>query len=201
MKKKNNYINIIGMGILLILFLLFFIITSFFLSKQDIKKQKVNNNTNIENVSVSYNREKEIVTALYNDIKILYDVVNIKFKVDQDDIIRIGDIDYKKITNFDSVMNNLFTTNGIKKYINDMANYFAYADSGYYLAGNLVSYQTYCFRGDSTNIYITHANDSLIEGIIYEKWTSNNKNTLATIKVIKENNQWLVDDITILSRE
>ena len=42
------------------------------------------------------------------------------FKVDQDDTIVIGDITYKKITNFDSVMNNIFTLNGQKKYINDL---------------------------------------------------------------------------------
>ena len=82
-----------------------------------------------------------------------------------------------------------------------MRSYFAYTDSGYYLAGNLVTYQTYYFRGDNTNIYIEYADEDNIEGIIYEKWTSNNKNTLATISVVKENNTWLIDEINILATE
>ena len=40
-----------------------------------------------------------------------------------------------------------------------------------------------------------------INGIIYERWTSNNKNTLATIKVVNENGRWLIDDVTILATE
>ena len=82
-----------------------------------------------------------------------------------------------------------------------MISYFAITDNGYYLAGNLVSYQTYYFRGDNTNIYITSASSHEINGIIYEKWTSNNKNTLATIKVVKENDRWLIDNISILANE
>ena len=57
------------------------------------------------------------------------------------------------ITNFDTVTVNLFTDNGLSKYISDLGSYFAYTDNKYYLAGNLVSYQTYYFRGDNTNIY------------------------------------------------
>ena len=113
----------------------------------------------------------------------------------------INNIPYKKITNFDMVMNNLFTNNGINKYISDLGNYFAYTDSGYYLAGNLVTYQTYYFRGDKTTISIISSNEYEINAIIYEKWTSNNKNTLATIKVVKENNKWLVDNINIIATE
>ena len=96
---------------------------------------------------------------------------------------------------------NIFTSNGINKYIRDLGSYFAYTDQGYYLAGNLVSYQTYYFRGDNTNIYITEASDNQIDGIIYEKWTSENKNTLALIKVVFENDKWLIDNIEILSTE
>ena len=96
-------------------------------------------------------------------------------------------------------MDKVFTDNGKKKYLTDLGNYFALTDSGYYLAGNLVNYQTYYFRGDETNIYILSANEEEINGIIYERWTTNNKNTLATIKVIKNEGKRLVDDITILA--
>ena len=98
-------------------------------------------------------------------------------------------------------MNNLFTEQGRDKYLDDFSNYFAYTDNGYYLAGNLVSYQTYYFRGDKTNIFVTSYNDTEINGIIYEKWSSNNKNTLATIRVVNVDNKWLIDDITILAKE
>ncbi|MBQ8219178.1 MAG: hypothetical protein IJZ79_05440 [Bacilli bacterium] len=197
MKKNMNYI---GMFILISFFLLFYIITNFLLSKEDKKENIIENNT-IKDETNNYQNEISIITNLYNDVRILYDVVNNKFKVDQDDIIMINNIPYKKITNFDMVMNNLFTNNGINKYISDLGNYFAYTDSGYYLAGNLVTYQTYYFRGDKTTISIISSNEYEINAIIYEKWTSNNKNTLATIKVVKENNKWLVDNINIIATE
>ena len=196
--KKN--MNQIGVLILIGIFAIFYLITTFLLDKRnlsrDIPEKKepiivVNNNDN----------EKNIVKNLYDDIRILYDVVNNKFTVSQDDTITIGNIIYKKITNFDDVMDNLFTENGIKKYLNDLDSYFAYTEDGYYLAGNLVNYQTYYFRGDEKNIYIINNNESEINAIIYERWTGNNKNTLATIKVINNEGKWLVDDISILATE
>ena len=148
-----------------------------------------------------YVDEKAIVDNLYQDVKILYDVVNSKFKISQDNVIIINDITYKEILNFEEVVGHLFTDNGLDKYISDLGSYFAYTNDKYYLAGNLVSYQTYYFRGDTTNIFVVDANDMEINAIIYEKWTSNNKNTLATIRVVKNNNSWLVDNISILSSE
>ena len=99
------------------------------------------------------------------------------------------------------LIDGLFTQNGLNKYIKDLGSYFAITNDTYYLAGNLVSYQTYYFRGDNTKIYVLDANDTEINAIIYEKWTSNNKNTLATIKVVKEENEWLIDNISILANE
>ena len=197
--KKN--MNVVGMIILIILFLLFYLVANFFLGRGKENKQEIENSNINEVVNQNYDKEKAIVTGLYNNAKILYDVVNNKFKVSQDDVIVMGDITYKKITNFNEVMNGLFTDKGIEKYISDMGSYFAYTDDGYYLAGNLVSYQTYYFRGDSTNIYILDAKEEEISGIIYERWTSNNKNTLATIRVVREQDKWLIDEINILATE
>lgn len=197
--KKD--MNTKGVLILLVFFVLFYFIANYFLGKENNNKQDINHNReDVINEKENYDEEKKIVTGLYNNVKILYDVVNNKFKVSQDDVIIMGDITYKKITNFDEVMSS-FTKNGVKKYISDMRSYFAYTDSGYYLAGNLVTYQTYYFRGDNANIYIEYADEDNIDGIIYEKWTSNNKNTLATISVVKENNTWLIDEINILATE
>lgn len=190
-----------GVLILLVFFLVFFMVTVFFLNKRhpkenvvDVPEEEIIKNTN-------YDNEKNIVNNLYKEIKILYDVVNNRFKVDPNDTITIGEIVYKKITNFDEVMNDVFTEDGKNKYLEDLNYYFAYTDDGYYLAGNLANYQTYYFRGDTSNIYITSASDSEINGIIYEKWTSNNKNTLATIKLVHTGGRWLVDRIDILSTE
>lgn len=199
---KNKKMNHIGMIVLISLFFIFFIITSIFLEKRDLKGNEVENTVLPEINTNNYEYQKGVISSLYDNIRVLYDVVNNKFKVSQEDVINIGDITYKKILNFDEIMNNYFTENGINKYISDMGNFFAYNENGYYLAGNLVSYQTYYFRGDNTNIYILDATSEEINGIIYEKWKSNNKNTLATIKVVKDsNNKWLIDDITILSSE
>ncbi len=194
MKKDLNRIGIIT---LIVIFVLFYFITTFFLDRRNLSKnippkeeKIVDNSTHVD--------EKKIIEDLYDDIKILYDVVNNKFTVNQDDTIIIGDIIYKKITNFDEVMNKLFTAQGEKNYIDTLSNYFAYTDDGYYLAGNLVNYQTYYFRGDETNIYVTSATPEEINGIIYERWTNNN-NTLATIKIVKEGQNWLVDNIQILA--
>ena len=197
--KKN--LNAIGVFIVICIFILFYIVTTFLLDRRSINREIKPNDEIVNKDADNYDNEKAIVANLYKNVKILYDVVNNKFRVDQDDTININNVIYKKITNFDTVMNNLFTSNGIKRYISDLSNYFAYTDSGYYLAGNLVSYQTYYFRGDNTNIYITDVKENEIDGIIYEKWTNNNTNTLALIKVVKENDKWLIDEINILSNE
>ena len=194
-------LNKMGMVILIVLFILFYFITSFFLEKRNISKNTVDNTEQSVIVDDSHDKEKAIVNNLYKDVRILYDVVNNKFRVDQDDTVTIGDIVYKKIVNFDEVMNPIFTDNGVKKYVSDLGNYFVYLNGNYYLAGNLVSYQTFYFRGDNTNIYITNVSENEINAIIYEKWTSNNRNTLATIKVVLENDKWLIDKIDILSAE
>jgi hypothetical protein len=196
-----NNMNKKGVIILIGIFLIFYLITTFFLDRRNLNKNTPEKEEPIVNQDNNYDKEKNIVRNLYDDIKILYDVVNNKFIVSQEDTITIGDIIYKKIINYDEVMNGVFTDNGEKKYLSDLNNYFAITDSGYYLAGNLVNYQTYYFRGDETNIYITNANEKEINGIIYERWTTNNKNTLATIKVINKDGEWLVDDITILATE
>ena len=196
----NKNMNRIGVLILIILFLIFYIVTTFFLERRNISKD-IPIKEEIVTPDNNFDYEKDIVNSLYNDVKILYDVVNNKYIVSQDDTITIGNIIYKRIINFDDVTNNLFTDNGKRKYINDLNNYFAYTDNNYYLAGNLVSYQTYYFRGDETNIYILNSSSSQIDGIIYEKWRANNKNTLATIKVVNEEGKWLIDDISILANE
>lgn len=198
MRKK---MDVMGMIILIVIFILFYLIANFFLARDKSLKQEIDNNNTVVETDKNYDREKSIVGNLYSEVRILYDVVNNKFKVSQEDTIVMGDITYKKISNFNEVMNNIFTDNGIKEYISDMGSYFAYMNGSYYLAGNLVSYQTYYFRGDKTNIYVTDATDSEIDAIIYEKWTSNNKNTLAMVKVVYENNRWLIDDVNILATE
>lgn len=198
MKKDMNKIGVL---ILIGIFILFYIITIFFLDKRNINKNTVENEKPVVKENNNYDSEKNIVNNLYKEAKMLYDVVNNKFQVSQDDTITIGDIVYKKIINFDEVTNNIFTSSGIEKYIEDLGNYFAYTDNGYYLAGNLVSYQTYYFRGDNTNIYIIDASETVIKAIIYEKWTSNNKNTLALINVARDNGKWLIDRIDILATE
>lgn len=198
MKKDLNKIGVI---ILIGIFLLFYIVTAILLDKKNISKNVINTEEPVIEKNDNYDNEKNIVSSLYKEVKILYDVVNNRFKVSQEDTITMGDIIYKKIINSDEVMNNLFTPNGINKYINDLGNYFAYSEDGYYLAGNLVTYQTFYFRGDETNIYVTNSNANEINAIIYERWTSNNKNTLATIKVINSEGKWLIDNISILATE
>ena len=198
MKKSINWI---GVFILIGIFAIFYIITTVLLDKRNLSKELPPKEEEIIDKVPDNKDSINIVKNLYDNIKILYDVVNNKFTVSQEDTIVIGNITYKKITNFDDVMSNLFTENGIKKYISDLNSYFAYTEEGYYLVGNLVNYQTYYFRGDGSNIYIIDSTDSEINAIIYERWKTNNKNTLATIKVIKEEGKWLVDNVEILSAE
>ena len=113
------------MLILIVLFLLFYFVANYFLAKEiDKDKQEIDNS---QVISPAYENEKKIVENLYSKVKILYDVVNNKFKVSQDDVIILGDITYKKITNFEEVMVN-FTSKGIDKYIKDMGSFFAYSN-------------------------------------------------------------------------
>ena len=194
--KKN--INFWGMVILIVFFILFYFITTFFLDRRVTSKRvDVNNDDNTE---IREETEEEfIISSLYTDVRMLYDVVNNKFKVSQDDVQVVGDITYKKVTNFDETMNKYFTSDGIKSYLNLLNNYFLILDDEVYLAGNLVTYQTYYFRGDNTNIYVIDKSDSEIKAIVYEKWTSNNTNTLALFNVVKIDNNWLINDVSILS--
>lgn len=198
MKKR---IDLVGMLILLCLFGAFYLTTSIILDKVKKDEEIKEENLAVEDTKTDYAMEIETVNRLYQNVRMLYDVVNSKFKVSQDDVIIINEITYKKIVNFNEVTDNLFTDNGLNKYLSDLGSYFAYTDGSYYLAGNLVNYQTYYFRGDSSNIYIIDASDEVINAIIYERWTSSNKNTLATIRVVKENNTWLIDNISILANE
>jgi len=197
----KNKLNTYGIIVLVLLFGGFYVITTVILDNIKPNEEINNDNPAIEEIDLNYTEEKEIVNGLYQNVRMLYDVVNSKFKVSQEDIIVMNDITYKKITNFEEVTNNLFTGNGLNKYIGDLGSYFAYTGEKYYLAGNLVSYQTYYFRGDTTNIFVLEADDNMIDAIIYEKWTSNSRNTLATIRVVKENNEWLIDNISILVSE
>ena len=197
----KNKMSFYGILILICIFVSFYFISSLFLDKLKHDEEITDKNPAIDKGNVELINEKEIVTGLYQDVRMLYDVVNSKFKVDQEDVIVINNITYKKITNFEEIVSSLFTQNGLAKYISDLGDYFAYTDDRYYLAGNLVSYQTYYFRGDNSNIYIIDSNDTVINAIIYEKWTSNNKNTLATIRIVKENGKWLIDNISILANE
>ena len=162
-----------GIIILIGLFISFYFITALFLDNMKHDEEIKEEESAIQKVDPSYDDEKDIVNRLYQDVRMLYDVVNSKFKVSQEDVIIINDITYKKITNFSDVVGSLFTQNGLNKYISDLGSYFAIMDEDYYLAGNLVSYQTYYFRGDNTNIYVMDANDNEINAIIYENWTRN----------------------------
>ncbi len=198
-KNKMNYIGII---ILVSIFLVFYLVSNLVLSRR-VTDPVVDNtmDTNINFNDEDYSYEEGIISNLYEDMRILYDVVNNKFKVSQEDTIVINDIVYKKITNFDEVIYAVFTENGKNKYINDLKQYFAYTDEGYYLAGNLVSYQTYYFRGDKTNIYVLDSNEEEINAIIYERWTSSNRDTLATVRLVNENDTWLIDEVSIKASE
>lgn len=192
-----------GIIILVVIFGLFYGITSFFLDKKLANNQvEIDIPVNESHSGQLTNSEYlHIINNLYNNFRILYDVVNNKFKVSQEDTLAVGEITYKKITNFNEVMDKIFTENGTKKYLKDLDNYFAITDNGVYLAGNLVTYQTYYFRGDTTNIYVIDSTDTTIKAIIYEKWTSNDTNTLATVNLVKIQNTWLVDDVTILANK
>lgn len=203
MKKKNTNMTHIGMVILVVIFIIFYMVTTFFLERKVSSNQIEVNPPLTDDMSGELTNTEYvyIVNNLYNDLRILYDVVNNKFKVSQEDMLVVGEITYKKITNFDDVMKKIFTENGIKKYLKDLDKYFAITDNGVYLAGNLVSYQTYYFRGDDTNIYIIDKDEDKFRAIIYEKWTSNETNTLATIDLVKENNTWLVDNVMILANK
>ena len=102
----DNKLNKYGMLVLVVIFFLFYIITTSLLDKRNINKEVIDNdNVVVENNN--YENEKKIISDLYKDIRILYDVVNNKFTVSQEDTITIGNIVYKKITNFDEIMNKL----------------------------------------------------------------------------------------------
>ena len=141
----KNKISFYGIVILICLFISFYFIASLFLNNMRHDEEIKEDIPAVNDKDNDYDDEKQIVTQLYQNVRMLYDVVNSKFKVDQEDVIIINDITYKKITNFDEVVGDLFTENGLSKYISDLGSYFAKTSEKYYLAGNLVNYQTYYF--------------------------------------------------------
>ena len=196
--KIKNKISFYGIIILILFFISFYFVTTFFLDRIKPSKEVEENIPSINKNDNNYSKEKDIVLNSYNKVRLIYDVVNSQFRVSSDDTMTINDIVYKRISNFDEVTKGLFTLNGVNKYINDFGNYFVNLNGVYYLASNLTNYQTYYFRGDNTSIYVVDVSEDEIKAIIYEKWTSNNKSTLAAIKLVKEND-WLIDNISILS--
>ena len=130
MMKKN--MNAIGIVILLGLFLIFYLVATYFLDRRNLTKEVPKKDDTEITDKLTYEDEKNIVKNLYDEVRILYDVVNNKFVVDQDNTIVIGENVYKKITNFDEVTKNIFTSKGLEKYINTLSNYFTYYDDNYY---------------------------------------------------------------------
>ena len=94
--KKDVNINLIGIIVLVLVFGAFYFLTTFLLDKRvETNRIHIPNDENYSTKTES--NEENIISSLYSNVKILYDVVNNKFKVDQDDIQVIGDITYKKI--------------------------------------------------------------------------------------------------------
>ena len=197
--KIKNKLSFYGIIILIVLNIAFYFIASFFLDRIKPENKVDEEVPSISQVDKDYQKEKDIVLKSYNKVRLIYDVVNSQFKVSSDEPIIINDKVYKKITNFNDITNGLFTENGINKYISDFSTYFVNVNDDYYLASNLTNYQTYYFRGDNTSIYVVDSMEEEIKAIIYEKWTSNNKTTLAAIKLLKVEENWLIDNISILN--
>ena len=108
----KNKISFYGIVILICLFISFYFIASLFLNNMRHDEEIKEDIPAVSDKDNDYDDEKQIVTQLYQNVRMLYDVVNSKFKVDQEDVIIINDITYKKITNFDEVVGDLFTENG-----------------------------------------------------------------------------------------
>ena len=75
----------------------------------------------------------------------------------------------------------------------DYISYAKYMSSNFFMSQKL--FYDYVLQEETSNP------NAEINAIIYEKWTTGNKNTLATIKVVMKEGKWLVDDISLLSTE
>ena len=97
----NKKLSSIGILSLLGLFLIFYIVANFLLEKRDVKdKKEIDANKDVIKEQVNNDKQIAIINRLYSDVRILYDVVNNKFKVSQDDVIVIGDIAFDIHTSY-----------------------------------------------------------------------------------------------------
>ena len=80
MKKK---MDLIGILILICVFVSFYFITSLVLDNVKHTEKLDDENLIIEELDPSYTNELDIVTRLYQNVRMIYDVVNSKFKVSQ----------------------------------------------------------------------------------------------------------------------
>lgn len=137
---------------------------------------------------------KRLVVENYEKLLVIHSLGDV-FKVDNN-IVEMNGLQYKKITNYEEVINGMFTENGKNVVNENLRNYILRIADVYYLKLDELNNET---KYKNSKYVKVDVKDNRIEynvntkiNFIDQKGTLENR-----IVLVKENNKWLIDDYKI----
>ncbi|MDD4547210.1 MAG: hypothetical protein PHI05_00450 [Bacilli bacterium] len=137
---------------------------------------------------------KRLVTESYEKLLVIHSLGDV-FKVDNN-IVEMDELQYKRITNYEEVINEMFTENGKNVVNENLRDYVLKIADVYYLKLDELNNETEYKNSKYIKVEVI---DNRIEynvntkiNFIDQKGTLENK-----IVLVKENNKWLIDDYKI----
>ena len=137
---------------------------------------------------------KRLVVENYEKLLVIHSLGDV-FKVDNN-IVEMNGLQYKKITNYEEVINGMFTENGKNVVNENLRDYILRIADVYYLKLDELNNET---KYKNSKYVKVDVKDNRIEynvntkiNFIDQKGTLENR-----IVLVKENNKWLIDDYKI----
>lgn len=137
---------------------------------------------------------KRLVVENYEKLLVIHSLGDV-FKIDNE-VVEMNGLQYKKITNYEELINGMFTENGKNVVNENLRDYILRIADVYYLKLDELNNET---EYKNSKYIKVDVKDNRIEynvntkiNFIDQKGTLENK-----IVLVKENNKWLIDDYKI----
>ncbi len=137
---------------------------------------------------------KKLVVENYEKLLVIHSLGDV-FKIDNE-VVEMNGLQYKKITNYEELINGMFTENGKNVVNENLRDYILRIADVYYLKLDELNIET---EYKNSKYIKVDVKDNRIEynvntkiNFIDQKGTLENK-----IVLVKENNKWLIDDYKI----
>ncbi|MFA5604086.1 MAG: DL-endopeptidase inhibitor IseA family protein [Bacilli bacterium] len=137
---------------------------------------------------------KKLVVENYEKLLVIHSLGDV-FKIDNE-VVEMNGLQYKKITNYEELINGMFTENGKNVVNENLRDYILRIADVYYLKLDELNNET---EYKNSKYIKVDVKDNRIEynvntkiNFIDQKGTLENK-----IVLVKENNKWLIDDYKI----